>query len=155
MAKSVTVTLAGREYVVAELPFRANVEWRKRLTGMAEDLTTLLEAPGLEFTPATIGAILRQVADLLLRAPDMLVEMLYAYSPEIAADAERIGSEAYESELLGAFIEVLKLGYPFGSQLQSLAGLLIGSAGAPMSPSLPDPSGASGMIGSMKRPRRR
>jgi hypothetical protein len=60
------------------------------------------------------------VQDVILAAPDRITAMLFDYSPVLAADRARIEAEVYESELIAAFVEVLKLAYPFG-ELLSLA----------------------------------
>jgi hypothetical protein len=146
MVRQVTVMLAGREYVVTELPLRRNAEWRQSLSGLAEGLTMLLDAPGLQFTPGVVAQLARQIVALLLETPAELLRLLYTYSPAIAADRERIEAEGFDSEVMAAFTEVLQLAFPFGSLMKSVRALTTGSAMPVITPSSPAPSGESGTM---------
>jgi len=129
--RSASLTLGGREYHISELPSRKNAEWRKRLAGPFGELAGLLESSGdTELTPANIGAILRSISGIFLQSADTLVELLFAYSPELAKDRKHIQENAYDSEIMDAFIEVLKLAYPFGALIERLGRLASGSATA-------------------------
>lgn len=125
MPKTVRVTIAEREYEIEELRSRANAEWRQRLREPFGALTARLESAGQ--TDVTklgdVAQLVKETAGTLMNAPDLLAELLFAYSPVLAADQERILAESYDSELMSAFIEVLKLAYPFGSVVTKLGGL--------------------------------
>lgn len=139
--KSVTVTLGGESYTIHELKARPNAEWRKRLQELLAEVTSLLEnAPKLELTTESIVGLIQSAQRLVLSSPDRLRELLLAYAPELAAQQDRIEAEAYDSELLTAFVEVLKLAFPFGS----LATVVSGALSKATSPSSPGPSGDSG-----------
>ena len=148
MPRTVTVTLAGAEYVVTELPSRRNAEWR-RLVDQA--LGSLSGALGQNLDISNLQGALDSVRALLLESGETILRLLYAYSEEIEDDKERIESEAYDSELTEALVAVLSLAYPFGSLLR-LAG--IGSRGPRTSPSSPAPSGDSGTTRSTKSAKR-
>ena len=64
----------------------------------------------------------------IFEAVDLMREKLFEYSPELAADRERIETEGYDSEIMAAFIEVLKLAFPFG-QVIGLVSAAIEKAG--------------------------
>ena len=130
---TVQITLGGKAYTVTELPLRKNAEWRQRLEGLVAGVTDLVGASQIDLhNMADLIAVVNQVRDVLLRAPEQVTELLFSYAPEVAADRARIEAEVYESELLGAFVEVLKLAFPFG-QLLSLANGLAPRARAPTS----------------------
>jgi hypothetical protein len=80
---------------------------------------------------------------------DEIIDMVFDYSPELAADREWIEENATSSEAVSAFVEVLKLSYPF---LEILA-LLRGPKGQPTSSNLPTQNGASGRKGVAHRTR--
>ncbi len=126
MARSVKVTLGGRDYQVDELRSRENAAWRERLRVPFANLVQRLEEAGeTEITnPGAMVALLRETAGTVIEAPDMLAGLLFAYSPALEADRERIVAEAYDSELMNAFIEVLKLAYPFGALAQQIGKLI-------------------------------
>jgi hypothetical protein len=122
--KTATITLGGQTYTVAELPLRQNAAWRQRLSALVASVTDLVGA--LQIDLANTGdlvSVVNQVRDVLLEAPDQVAALLFDYAPELAADRVRIENEVYESELLTAFVEVLKLAYPFGSLLSLANGL--------------------------------
>jgi hypothetical protein len=125
MSKSVTITLGGQKYEVAEAPMRKNAAWRANLNQLLTEVGGLMEAAGtveLNSVADLIGVV-RQIQDVILAAPDRLTAMLFDYSPVLAADRTRIEADVYESELIGAFVEVLKLAYPFGDLLRLANGL--------------------------------
>ena len=76
----------------------------------------------------------------LIGSMDLLLDLLFAYSPELAEDRERIEEEAYDEEALAAFTEVLKLAYPFGE----LLAMVNGRTASKTSPNSHSPSTASG-----------
>lgn len=138
MPRTVKVAIAGREYEVPELRSRANEAWRKRLQEPFGALVRRLEGAGeTDITsPRQIAALVQETAGTLLESPDTLRELLFAYAPALEQDRERILEEAYDSELLGAFVEVLKLAFPFGGMIEKVAGLAhLGQTPRPITPS--------------------
>ena len=61
-----------------------------------------------------LSNLIQVVSDTLLGSIDLLQDLLFAYSPALRADRERIEATAYDEEAMTALIEVLKLAYPFG-----------------------------------------
>ena len=122
--KSVEITLGGKQYTVAELPLRKNAAWRQKVGELVGTVAGQVEATqnDLNSTADLIGVV-NQVRSVLVTAPDALTALLFDYSPTLAADRERIEGEVYESELLAAFVEVLKLAFPFGEILSWANGL--------------------------------
>jgi hypothetical protein len=120
MSKKVTVTLGGKSYEIAEAPMRKNAAWRASLAALLVDLGGLMEsASTVELNNVgDLLSVVRQIQDVILAAPDRLTAMLFDYSPVLAADRARIEAEAYESELLTAFREVLSLAFPFGDLIR-------------------------------------
>lgn len=135
--RSTTVTLGGVAYTVNQLPMRPETEWRKQLQAQLEPLLALMgNYRSVEFnTPADIAAFLAGLAPLLLGAPDIMLKMLYAYSPELARHAGAIESNSYSDEVLAALQEVLGLAFPFARDLAKLGTVLAANGAAP--PPLP------------------
>jgi hypothetical protein len=125
MPRSVRVQIAGREYEIEELRARQNAGWRKKLEGVYEPLVKRLEGAGnTDLSKGQdVAALVRETAGVLLQSPDTLAGLVFDYAPNVARDRERILEEAYDSELLGAFVEVLKLAFPFGGLVERIAGL--------------------------------
>ena len=123
MPKQITITLDGKEYTITEKRSRENAEWRKELGGPFAQLVDLLEmGPDVELTDmASLANLVRSVSGLLLTSIDTVKELLASYAPQLPLD------EAYDSEIMDAFTEVLSLAYPFGSLLKKIRGL----SGAP------------------------
>jgi hypothetical protein len=172
--RSTTVTLAGVGYTVTQPPLRKNVAWQRKV---AEQLKVLLTAlPGLltslgpllktgDVKAGDLGGILGLLTsdnlpaltdaggDVLIKITDaipVMLDLLYEFSPALAAEKDHIEAEVGEDEVVLAFVELVKLSLPFGDRMATaLKGLLetnnqTGSPSAPTSPSLPAPSGGSG-----------
>lgn len=119
--RSVRVTLDGQEYAINELRSRANAEWRKRLEEPFGELAGALEsAPAADLTDGqALGGLVRSVSGMLLRSVETVKGLLVGYAPEL----EPVMGEAYDSEILDAFVEVLQLAYPFGGILERVRGI--------------------------------
>lgn len=120
MPKQITVELAGREYTIIERPARKNAEWRERLNNEFSELAALLvNAPNIEIDTKAGMELLGNLVQGFLRhvggSVDTLRGLLIEYSPALVADRSHIEESGYDSEILAAFVEVLKLAYPFGS----------------------------------------
>jgi hypothetical protein len=122
--RTATVMLAGRAYEVRALPIRQSKAWREKLAVPFGALTAILENAGtIELTSGgDIAALVRTLSGTLIGSIDLLLDLLFAYSPELKADRERIENEAFDDEALRAFTEVLKLAYPFGELLSLVRG---------------------------------
>lgn len=132
--RQATIQLAGREYTVTQLPIRANREWRKRfdepldlILGALKDLQPLV-GQEWETTDSMVKAIGERVigrlgglGEVMLGMSDTILESLFAYSPEMANDREWIEEKAFDDEAMKAFLEVVKLAFPFGGLLKALA----------------------------------
>lgn len=133
--KQIEITLGGKAYQVAELPLRKNAAWRQQVGALVGEVAGLVEATQIDLnSTADLIGVVNQVRSVLVQAPDQLTALLFDYSPVLAADRERIEAEVYESELLSAFVEVLKLAFPFGEILSWASGLAP-TASAPTSTS--------------------
>lgn len=133
MPQSVTVTLAEREYLVKELPSRRNMAWRQALgKPFGELVDALTRAPSMRVDDAAglaqIGDLVRMLTARVIGSIDLMREAVFDYAPALAEDRERIETEGYDSEVVGAFTEVLKLAFPFG-QVIELATRAIEKAG--------------------------
>jgi hypothetical protein len=168
--RTITVSLAGREYAIQQLPIKANRAWREKFGAPAikkmgdafrdSMLLTKKEFPngdGLLKAVVDLAAThFGSVTEILLGSVETVGEALCDYAPEIAADRERIEAEGFDGELVAAFLKVVQqLAYPFG-QVLTLASLAtkLGQVGALTSPSSPGQSGGSGKTTST-RPRKR
>lgn len=131
--RKVTVTLGGREFEIGELPTRKNQKWREDLGEVLEPVVALLEqTPGMAIPTSVqdvqaepdsvvgLVGLVRQVSGLLIGSMDQVLGLLLAYSPELKKEAEWIGDNAYDSEILSAFTKVLGLAYPFGQMVNAL-----------------------------------
>lgn len=123
-----TITLGGQSYLLMELPARKNAAWRRLLEEKAQPLLGLIEqaSAGVEITNSEDLMRLVQLAlPTLLHAPEILFELITAYAPMISDD---LLDNAYDSEVVGAFLGVLSLAFPFGGLIQELTSLASGSA---------------------------
>lgn len=132
--KEITVTLGGQSYPIRALPIKAARAWRNKasaplmtvansLGGIQNVLAVELKA-GNELAQAAgqiVGAM-QEAGALLLKSPDLVFDLLMDYSPELAADRERIEAEAYDEEVVTALVEVIKLAFPLSGVVAAISG---------------------------------
>jgi hypothetical protein len=141
MARSVSIALGGRQYEVKALPIKASRAWRERFNGPMGQVLEIFNVSQIELnSPADLGRLLGSLKDILLGSLDLAADLLFSYSPALAADRERIEAEAFDEEMVAALIEVVKLAFPFGEFVKLARGL---QSRATLTSS-PAPSGASG-----------
>ncbi|MBK8987386.1 MAG: hypothetical protein IPM39_15135 [Chloroflexi bacterium] len=137
--KTAVVAIAEKPYTIREPKRKANAKWRQRFQAEFSDVAALIEGlPRTEMTPEALGGLLHQIIGKVGGSVDILAELVFDYSPELAADRETIEEEAYDSEIMAAFTAVLKLAYPFGSVLETMNGLV--ALGQKAKPTLPSSS---------------
>ena len=122
MPKTVTVTLDGKEHTITELRPKENAAWRAKLREPFAELVNLLErGPDAEITDLeSLANVVRSVSGLLFESIDTLTALLADYAPALPLE------DAYESEQLEAFTEVLSLAFPFGSLANKMRGWMRG-----------------------------
>jgi hypothetical protein len=116
--KTVTIKLDGAEYVIREKRHRDNRAWRAALEQpIKELLDTVSGAQDTEITDVpSLIAVFDTVSSTLLSSTDIVCELLISYDPALRDVVE----DGYDSEILDAFREVLKLAYPFGNLIQTV-----------------------------------
>lgn len=142
MPREKVVTLGGQEYRVSQLNMKDNRLWRDTLAQPITDLLALLEG-NRELEIGSVGDLAQVIGvgkQLLLGSMDILLDALFAYSPELRADRERIEAEAYDDEAIAALAEVVRLAYPLGVAISAFRGLPV----TPMSTNSLSPNGDAG-----------
>lgn len=142
MPRSKEVTFGKRTYQVEQLPMRQNRDWREQLGRPVTEIIGLVQNyDQIEINNAAdIAALIAIAKDLLLGSMDTLLDALFAYSPKLSADRERIETEAYDDEAMKALGVVVSLAYPLD---QAVTGL-IGSPVMLMSTNSPSANGDNG-----------
>jgi len=117
-----TVELAGREYTIYALPMGASRRWRETFGQPVQTILGVLQnADTINLQNVKdLTALLHEVGDLVLGSTDILVNALFAYSPELQQDREWIEENADDTEAIAALWEVVKLAYPFGALVNML-----------------------------------
>ena len=135
--KTETVVIGDKSYIIREAKRQANARWRLHFQAEFTDVAAIIEGlPKTDLTAEALAGLLRQIVAKVGGSVDMLAELVFAYSAELAADRETIEEEAYDSEIMAAFTAVLRLAYPFGSVVETLSGLAaLGRPARPTSPS--------------------
>jgi len=151
--KNTKAVLAGRTYTIESLKFKAERAWRKTFDAPITNLVNTLsqtrtitsESNDAKQWLQQVGSMVLSHAGELVRAmidsPDTMLDAICAYSPALAADRDFIEENAYQDEIAAAFVEVLKIAYPFGTLLGMITSL--GSQEKQTMPSSPSPSGDS------------
>lgn len=119
-----TVKLAGKEYEIRELPLRRNAEWRQRVGETFQAFAGLVgETQQMELADtANVLELVRRGGEMVFHAPDTIVELTLAYSPDLQ---KALAGDVYESELMEAFAACLRLAFPFGRVTRLLGSLMI------------------------------
>lgn len=121
MLNTVTVTLGEKEFEIKPLTIRKSKAWRVAFTDALQGLVgPLVNIAGEEFSGDTVEPLIEGVKGILINSTDVVLELLYAYSPALEKEREWIEENAYETEAFAAFMEVLKLAYPFVTAGQTL-----------------------------------
>lgn len=167
MALEILVSLADRTYTVKKLPMKGNKRWRKKLEGPFADLAGILGnmddlelmsdvtqvdaktgekvKTGTTVNFTSISGVVGSFSRVLLGSIDLLMDLLFEYSPELAADREYIEENAFDEEALAALVGVLKLAYPFGTVWEMVTGSrLEGQIQRSTGPNSSSPSTGSG-----------
>lgn len=138
MARTISLTLAERSYEIPMAPIQRAKAWRKQLRAPLNELLALVSANiSVELNSvADLVAMAQQLIPVLMDAPDTILELLLAYAPALKAEQEFLEGNAYDDELVTAFLAVLRAAFP----LDRLSSLL-GPAKPATSTSSPAPSG--------------
>jgi len=119
--KTAKITLGGVEYEITERRARDNAAWRKKLLGPLGDIAkTLNGLSSQQLTVDAIGGVINTFQDAIMGSVDLITGLVIEYSPELLAAKKQILADAYDSEIVEAFGEVLKLAYPFGPLVAGL-----------------------------------
>lgn len=115
--RTVEITLSGQKHTIHEIPSRRAAAWRNRVQEQLGDVAKLIEtAPETDISDsAALASLVRSVGSMVVGSTDIIIELLFEYAPMLRESDE----DFYDSELIEAFVEVIKLAYPFG-QLASL-----------------------------------
>lgn len=160
MPKQVKVKLGGREYVITEKVMGVALKWRETLRQTSvmqlfESLDGALASIAGSFGDIAEGDVdnrvklvaginIATIAPALMRglanSMDDVILLLFDYSVELKNDREWLEANAYNDEIIRAFVEVLKLNFP----IMALWELVVGSRVQPIATNLPTRNGASG-----------
>lgn len=119
------IYLGERRYEVVPLTLGKSQAWRKEFNvPVGELVAAIQQLPEVELTDlAALGQLVSTLQGTLLGSMEMVFDLLCKYSPEVAADKKYILENATDDQVMLAFVEVLKLAFPFGR----LAGLILPS----------------------------
>jgi len=123
--QSIKVTLGEKEYEIEPLPIKGAREVRHKFAAvLAPAVTALQGAPQTEMSDySAIAGIISAVKDTLLGLTDLCLDLLFEYSPTLKTNRDEIEATAYDQQVISAFVEVLKLLYPFVQALAGMTGL--------------------------------
>lgn len=88
----------------------------------------------------SVAKVLPVIANGLANSVDEVEELLFNYAPELLADREWIEENAYDTEAIAAFVEVLKLCFP----ILGILALINGPKVPPTATNSPSRNGGSG-----------
>lgn len=115
--RTIEVSLGGKIHTIRELPTQKNAAWRAELREPFQELAAQIEAAmDLELNDgAGMAGVVRAVTGLIMASPGRIADLVFAYSPELAAKRGSIEQDLYDSELGEAFLGILGLAFPFAT----------------------------------------
>ncbi|MBX0328705.1 hypothetical protein K2Z83_13565 [Oscillochloris sp. ZM17-4] len=137
--RTITVTLAEKQFEIPVAPIKRAREWRKQLKQPLGDLLGMISTDiSVELDKVEdLIALANRFIPILLDAPDTILGLILAYAPALKAQQDFLEENAYDDELVSAFLAILKAAFP----LDRLTSLL-GPASPATTKSSPAPSGA-------------
>lgn len=171
MPKQVEIILGGRHYTIREKPTGINVQWRKQLKetsvmAVFESLDNVLAQlvqvinlandEGKSWRDVDLAQIVRLAGIVpvvmrgLVNSIDDIIDLLYRYEPNLVTERAWLDDNAYDSEYVAAFCEMLKLVFP----IMGVWGMVGGSRAQQTPSSLPVANGASGLPASGPKQRK-
>ena len=110
----VVIELCGKKYEIREKNIADSLEWRTKCGELMQSLVGIFKEnlEGQE-TVSNTELIQKAMPILLGVGLDKIIDMLFSYTKELAADREKILAEASASEVVDAAMEVFNLSFPF------------------------------------------
>lgn len=111
------VKLGGRAYVLRPLAIRPAREWRAEFAGLVDTVVMLMRSAVTKklASPDDLAGLAEDLAPKLFGMVDKLIEMMFAYSPELRADREWLEEHATDEEAMQVIIKIIMLAFPFGA----------------------------------------
>ena len=117
-----TVTLGGYEFVLRELPARANSQWRKQLEAPFKAMLEAVKATDTEINNlADVPNVLNKLQELLIQNADIIPDIVVSYSPVLQEAQKFLDDNATETEYLNAFMQIARVAYPTDFFIQQVA----------------------------------
>jgi hypothetical protein len=109
--ESTTVKLGEKEYTIRQAGFLRSRPWKKRLLDEVKPLFEGVTGAGdIVFNSASdILKLLPMAQSMFVEIPETLLDLLFAYAPELEADRALIEAHATDKQIFAAFQEVVKL----------------------------------------------
>lgn len=114
--RTVTARLGEKDYEIREAGFMVSKPWKKRLINEIKPLFEKLSgAPNMTFEkPEDLFKLFPLAESIFIEGIETIFDLLIAYSPALAADADYIAQNATDRQIVAAFREVVTLADPFG-----------------------------------------
>ena len=124
-----TVTIAEKQYELKELPARKATIWRKTLTDQYGTLLQeIMSVMNTDYDSvegrAIIGKLVGNAVFKLGGSIEDIRELVFNYIPALQEDRDYALDNGLDSEFLAAFVQVIKLAYPFGGIAQMVTGAI-------------------------------
>jgi len=106
--------LGKQEYSVDILPNRKAQQWREKLYDALSPIVSTFDLSGIDLNAdhQMVSRIMTsKLSQQLLKFPEKLLELIFAYGPNLPAD--EIRDAASDEQIALAFAQVSEVGYPF------------------------------------------
>lgn len=124
---AIRVTFGEKPYDIKPLTIRKSREWRKLLVESLQQIVTNFQGKITE-VPEVASLLSSGLVNALVRFPEKQAELLFAYAPNLPA--EEILDTATEKQVQVAFSEVMRLAFPFLSDLRQVTEIVQANSAA-------------------------
>ncbi|KKM85970.1 hypothetical protein LCGC14_1283770 [marine sediment metagenome] len=122
------IEFSTKKFTIAPLPIRKSREWREKFIAQLDTVLSIVDdVQGVSTIELTDGfsldslmPFIEKIKVFLLTSTDILLDLIYDFSPAIKKEKEWIEDHATDPEVFSVFLEVLKMAYPFGNILGNL-----------------------------------
>lgn len=137
---SIVAVLGEHTYTIPKLTAKRAKVWRNEMRGPLDEILTIMNgAASFQIdNVADLMAVFQSFKEIVLSAPDTIVDLVFQYSPMLAGIREIVEDEAYDEQFIELFVRMVKSVFPLGQLTSSL-----GLSKLPIASSLPSPNGAS------------
>jgi hypothetical protein len=121
-AFTISLTLGKTNYQISKLVSKRAREWRGKMRAPLDEILAIMGGMQ-EFEINSVQDLVilaREIQGTILSAPDTIIDLVFSYSPQLAAQRNQIEEETYDEQFFEAFIKLVKVAFPLDQLMRYL-----------------------------------